>query len=103
MAKIDTDLYRLTEEEHQTYEEDGYFIRPTMFSADEVDVLSRRIEDLVSLMESSDVLTDEQKKLILKRNESAREKTGPASLNSLYRIHTFTKVWTVQSLSSHVI
>lgn len=43
----------------------------SLFSADEMDALSGRIEDLVSLMESSDVLTDEQKNMILRRNERA--------------------------------
>jgi phytanoyl-CoA hydroxylase len=90
MAEVETDLYSLTEEERQTYAEDGFFIRPTMFGADEMDALSGRIADLVHLMESSDVLSEEQKNLVLKRNESAGEKTGPASLNSLYRIHTFS-------------
>ena len=90
MANVDTALQGLTDEERQTFEEDGYFIRPEMYSADEVDALSGHVEELVALMESSDVLSDEAKDTILKRNPSAKVKTGAASLNSLYRVHTFS-------------
>jgi len=90
MADVDTALKGLTDEERRTFEEDGYFVRPEMYGADEVDALSGHIEDLVALMEASDVLPDEQKDTILKRNPSAKVKTGAASLNSLYRIHTFS-------------
>lgn len=84
------DPCHLSAEERQRYEEDGFFIRPEMFNADEVDALNERIEDLVALIEPSDVLSDEQKNMILKRVKKGHAKTGPASLNSLYRIHTFS-------------
>ena len=51
--------------------------------------MSECAEDLVALTESSDVLSEKQKELVLRRNESARVevKIGPASLNSLYHAH----------------
>ena len=82
--------YGLSAEERQAYREDGFFIRPQMFAADEADALSGHIEELVALIESSAVLPNEQKQTILKRVANAETQTGPASLNSLYRIHTFS-------------
>jgi len=51
--------------------------------------MSECAEDQVALTESSDVLPEKQKELVLRRNESARVevKIGPASLNSLYHAH----------------
>lgn len=90
MANVDATLTGLTGKERQAFEEDGYFIRPEMYNADEVDALRDHVEDLVALMEFSEVLSDEQRDTILKRNPSAEVKTGAGSLNSLYRIHTFS-------------
>ncbi|NKB68117.1 MAG: hypothetical protein GKR89_13730 [Candidatus Latescibacteria bacterium] len=80
----------LTQEERRAYEEDGYFIRPTLFSAEEMDALGGHIEELVKLVETSDILTLEQQKAILKRTDKKGAATGLASLNNLYRIHLFS-------------
>ena len=53
--------------------------------------MSECAEYLMALTEdSSDVLPEKQKELVLRRNESTRVevKTGPASLNSLYHAQT---------------
>lgn len=82
-------MHQLTEEERQAYADDGYFIRPNLFGADEMDALSGRIEDIVGLVESADILSQEQKELIIKRTGKAK-KNGPLSLNSLFRVHLFS-------------
>ncbi len=88
MATVDTRTHSLTAEEHETYAKDGFFIRPNAFDTDEIDALRDRIEDLVELIETSDVLPEKQKQAILKRNIGAT--SGPASLNSITRLHRFS-------------
>ena len=61
----------MTAEERRVYEADGYFIRPTPFSADGAEALMGRTEDLVALIETADALTSAQKDMILKRDYGA--------------------------------
>ena len=72
MATTDTRTHGLTAEDRETYAKDGFFIRPNAFDTDEIDTLRDRIEDLVELIETSDVLTEKQKQAILKRNVGNR-------------------------------
>ena len=88
MATVDTRTHGLTAEDRETYAKDGFFIRPNAFDTDEIDTLRDRIEDLVELIETSDVLTEKQKQAILKHNVGAT--SGPASLNSITRLHRFS-------------
>lgn len=81
---------RLTDEERRQYEEDGYFIRPKMFGADEMDALRARIDEIVELIEASDALTDQQKRTILRRPDQTKETAGTLPLDNMYRIHTFS-------------
>ncbi len=90
MATVDTRTHGLTEEEHETYAKDGFFIRPKAYDTDEIDALRNRIEDLVELIETSDVLPEKQKQAILKRNVGTEATSGPASLNSITRLHRFS-------------
>ncbi len=90
MVTVDCRMYGLTEEEREKYAKDGFFIRSNAFDTDEVDALRDRVEDLVALIETSDVLTEKQKQVILKRNVKTDVMSGPASLNSIWRLHTFS-------------
>ena len=90
MATVDTRTHGLTAEEHETYAKDGFFIRPNAYDTYEIDVLRDRIEDLVELVETSDILPEKQKQAILKRNVGTEATSGPASLNSITRLHRFS-------------
>jgi len=80
----------LTAAEREKYAKDGFFIRAAAFDMFEIDALRDRIEDLVELIETADVLTAQQQQVILKRNVRTDEASGPASLNSIWRLHTFS-------------
>ncbi len=80
----------LTAEERAKYAQDGFFIRSAAFDACEMDALRDSIEALVELIETADVLTEKQKQIILKRNVRTEVPSGPASLNSIWRLHTFS-------------
>ena len=56
MATTDTRTHGLTAEEREAYAKDGFFIRPQAFDTCEIDALRDRIEDLVALIETSDVI-----------------------------------------------
>ena len=88
MATVAT--HGLTVEEREKYAEDGFFIRTDAFDTYEIDALRDRIEDLVELIETSDVLTEKEKQAILKRNTGTDATSGPASLNSITRLHRFS-------------
>ena len=90
MATVDTITHGLTEEEREKYAKDGFFIRSDAFDTYEIYALRDRIEDLVELIETSDVLTEKEKQGILKRNVGADATSGPASLNSITRLHRFS-------------
>jgi len=90
MATVDTITHGLTAEERETYAKDGFFIRPKAYDTHEIDALRDRIEDLVELIETSDVLPEKQKQAILKRNVGTEAASGPASLNSITRLHRFS-------------
>ncbi|MDE2723065.1 MAG: hypothetical protein OXI59_06785, partial [Gemmatimonadota bacterium] len=90
MATVDTRTHGLTAEEREAYAKDGFFIRPKAFDTYEIDALRDRIEDLVELIETSDVLPEKQKQAILKRNVGTEATSGPASLNSITRLHRFS-------------
>ena len=90
MATVDTITHGLTEEEREKYAKDGFFIRLDAFDIYEIDALRDRIEDLVELIETSDVLTEKETQGILKRNVGADATSGPASLNSITRLHRFS-------------
>ena len=83
--------FALTQTERDAYEEDGFFVRREAYSADEMDRLQRRVASLVQYVEASDELASEQKELILRRNDRATAQTGEASLNSLFRVHMFSR------------
>ena len=76
MATVDTRTHGLTAEERETYAKDGFFIRPKAFDTYEIDALRDRIEDLVELIETSDVLPEKQKQAILKRNVGTEATSG---------------------------
>ena len=88
MATVAT--HGLTVEEREKYAEDGFFIRTDAFDTYEIDALRDRIEDLVELIETSDVLTEKEKQAILKRNAGTDATSGPASLNGITRLHRFS-------------
>ena len=90
MATVDTRTHGLTAEDRETYAKDGFFIRPNAFDTDEIDTLRDRIEDLVELIETSDVLPQKQKQAILKHNVGTEATSGPTSLNSITRLHRFS-------------
>ena len=80
----------LTAEERERYEKDGYFIRPDAFTASEMDDLRGLIEDLVELVDGSDVLTNRQKEIILKRPPSEDPNVKPPIPDNIYRLHTYS-------------
>ena len=80
----------MTVEERAKYAKDGFFIRSDAFDTYEIDALRDRVEELVELIETADVLTEKQKQVILKRNVRTDATAGPASLNSIWRLHTFS-------------
>ena len=90
VATVDTTAHGLTSEEHEKYAKDGFFIRSDAFDIYEIDALRDRIEDLVELIETSDVLTEKEKQAILKRNAGTDAISGPASLNGITRLHRFS-------------
>ena len=90
VATVDTTTHGLTAEEREKYAKDGFFIRADAFDTYEIDALRYRIEDLVELIETSDVLTEKEKQAILKRNTGTDATSGPASLNSITRLHRFS-------------
>ena len=90
MATVEPKTHGLTAEEREKYAKDGFFIRPNAFGADEIDALRDRVEDLVELIETSEVLTEKQKQVILKRNVRTDVTFGPASLSSIWRLHMFS-------------
>ncbi|HIA71065.1 TPA: hypothetical protein EYN98_34470 [Candidatus Poribacteria bacterium] len=49
------------------------------------------INQLVDQVEKTDRLTDEQRQTILIKNIHARSNTGPEALNSLFRVHLFSR------------
>lgn len=87
---VETRTHSLTAEERETYANDGFFIRPKAYDTYEIDVLRDKIEDLVELIETSDVLPEKQKQAILKRNVGTEAASGPASLNGITRLHRFS-------------
>ncbi len=82
--------YGLTDLERGLFDEQGYFVRQDAFTHREMDVLRNRIDDLVNQVEASTTLTDTQKQSILRRNEFTDIRSGPASLNSIIRLHHFS-------------
>lgn len=90
MATVDIITHGLTAEEREKYAKDGFFIRLDAFDIYEIDALRDRIEDLVELIETSEVLTEKEKQAILKRNAGTDATSGPASLNSITRLHRFS-------------
>lgn len=76
----------LNAEERAQFAKDGFFIRANAFDLDEIDTLRAHVEELVELIETSAALTEEQKQAILKRTAGS----GPASLNSITRVHRFS-------------
>lgn len=90
MDLVENRTHGLTEGERDQYAKDGFFIRPNAFSTDEIDALRDRVEDLVELIETAEVLTEKQKQVILKRDVKTDATSGPASLNSIWRLHTFS-------------
>lgn len=90
MSTVDTITHGLTAEEREKYAKDGFFIRADTFDTYEIDALRDRIEDLVELIETSDVLTEKEKQAILKRNAGTDATSGPTSLNSITRLHRFS-------------
>ncbi len=90
MSSVDTITHGLTAKEREQYEEDGFFIRLAAFSTCEIDALRDRVEALVELIETAEVLTEQQKQAILKRNVGVDATAGPASLNSITRLHRFS-------------
>ncbi len=90
MATVDATTHGLTAEEREKYAKDGFFIRSAAFDVYEIDALRDQIEDLVELIETSDVLTEKEKQAILKRNAGTDATSGPASLNSITRLHRFS-------------
>ena len=87
---VETRIHGLTAEEREKYAKDGFFIRPKAYDTCEIDALRDRIEDLVELIETSDVLPEKQKQAILKRNVGTEATSGPASLNGITRLHRFS-------------
>ena len=90
VATVDTITHGLTAEEREKYAKDGFFIRLDAFDTYEIDALRYRIEDLVGLIETSDVLTEKEKQAILKRNAGTDATSGPTSLNGITRLHRFS-------------
>lgn len=87
---MDKKVLELTNQEREVYARDGFFIRPNAFETNEIDVLRDKVEDLVTCIETANVLTTEQKKTILKRNTKATATSGAASLGSIWRLHLFS-------------
>ena len=80
----------MTDEERQTFQETGYFVRIGAFEAAEVDALGEHVNRLIDQFEESQAITPEQRRVLLNRNGQATVQTGPASLVSLFRISLFS-------------
>jgi phytanoyl-CoA hydroxylase len=82
----------VTDEERRQFEADGFFIRHNVYTDDEIDVLCGRVDKLIEQVERTDSLTPDEKQVILKRNSKSNVQSGPESLNSLFRIHLFSRL-----------
>ena len=83
--------YSLTPAEKRSYQEDGFFFRTGDFSSEEVQGIGDLVNRLVDQVEKTDRLTDEQRQTILIKNIHAKSNTGPEALNSLFRVHLFSR------------
>lgn len=81
----------LTEGEREQYEREGFFIRRP-FPGEEIDALAERVDRLIEQVERSTTLSEDAKGLILRRNAKSPVKTGPESLNSIFRVHLFSRL-----------
>ena len=89
MAKLTPKHMAYCGKARRTYAKKRIFSRQSLRHL-EIDALRDRIEDLVELIETSDVLPEKQKQAILKHNVGTEATSGPASLNSITRLHRFS-------------
>ena len=82
---------RISEAERTQYAEEGFFVRQA-YSEEDIDALSGRVDRLIAQVEGSDILSADDKRFILRRNVKATAATGPESLNSLFRVHLFSRL-----------
>lgn len=78
--------------ERRAYADDGFVVRQNLFTDSEVDALGGRVDALIDQVEQTDALTSDEKRTILRRNAKAATQSGPESLNSLFRIHLFSRM-----------
>lgn len=78
--------------ERRAYTDDGFVVRQNLFSDSKVDALGGRVDVLIDQVEQTDALTSDEKHTILRRNAKAAAPSGPGSLNSLFRIHLFSRL-----------
>jgi hypothetical protein len=63
------------ETERNQYVKDGFFVRQDVFDDEEINALSGRVDGLVRQVENSSVPTEEEKRVILKRNKKAGKRS----------------------------
>jgi phytanoyl-CoA hydroxylase len=78
--------------ERRAYTDDGFVVRQNLYSDSEVDALGGRVDVLIDQVEQTDALTSDEKHTILRRNAKAAAPSGQGSLNSLFRIHLFSRL-----------